>query len=274
MAGRSFSPSTVTIAAGGSVTFRNDDDRAHTVTANDGAFDSGTISEGGSWKRTFKGGGTFSYLCAIHPEMTGKVVVRGTSAAPTPKPEASPTPTPTPMPAAPGTDAQIVDFSFSPGALSIPAGSTVTWRNAGEAPHTVTAEDGSFDSDMIAAGGSWAQTFEAPGTFAYVCAFHPDMAGVVTVTAADAALAPSTGPSPTVSSAPVAAAVAPVASDPPEPAPETKTVAVAAQATTPDGELLVRVGIVGLLIGGALLLFVRAVGGSASRQISAKHQPE
>ena len=47
MAGRSFSPSTVTIEAGGSVTFRNDDDRAHTVTANDGAFNSGTISEGG-----------------------------------------------------------------------------------------------------------------------------------------------------------------------------------------------------------------------------------
>jgi plastocyanin len=71
MAGRAFSPSTVTIAAGGSVTFRNDDDRGHTVTANDGAFNSGTIDEGGSWKRTFKQAGTFSYLCAIHPEMTG-----------------------------------------------------------------------------------------------------------------------------------------------------------------------------------------------------------
>ena len=77
MAGRAFSPATVTIAAGGSVTFRNDDDRAHTVTAKDGAFNSGTIAEGGSWKRTFKQAGTFSYLCAIHPEMTGKVVVKG-----------------------------------------------------------------------------------------------------------------------------------------------------------------------------------------------------
>ncbi len=67
----------MTIAAGGSVTFRNDDDRAHTVTADDGAFNSGPIGEGGSWKRTFKQAGTFSYLCAIHPEMTGKVVVKG-----------------------------------------------------------------------------------------------------------------------------------------------------------------------------------------------------
>ena len=77
MAGRAFNPATVTIAAGGSVTFRNDDDRAHTVTAKDGAFNSGTIGEGGSWKRSFKQAGMFSYLCAIHPEMTGKVVVEG-----------------------------------------------------------------------------------------------------------------------------------------------------------------------------------------------------
>jgi plastocyanin len=265
MAGRSFSPSTVTIAAGGSVTFRNDDDRAHTVTANDGAFDSGAISEGGSWKRTFKGAGTFSYLCAIHPEMTGKVVVKGSgggsAAAPVPKPK--PSPTPTPRPATTGVDAQIVDFAFSPGELTIPVGSTVTWRNAGEAPHTVTADDGSFDSDMIEAGGSWARTFESAGTFAYFCALHPDMAGVVTVTAGAAAAAaakPSAEPSAEPSPTPIAVAappVAPVASSPPE------TAAVSSRGGGADGDLLARVGIVGLLIGGALLLFVRAVGGSA-----------
>ena len=273
MAGRSFSPSTVTIAAGGSVTFSNDDDRAHTVTATDGAFNSGTISEGGSWKRTFKGAGTFSYLCAIHPEMTGKVVVKGSSTSSPPKPKPAPTPTPTPKPAETnGVDARIVDFAFSPGELSIKIGSTVTWRNSGEAPHTVTADDGSFDSDMIAAGGSWSRTFESAGTFAYVCAFHPDMAGVVTVTAA-AAASPSTEPSPTPEPSPsptptpvavAAPPVAPAASSPPEPAPD--TAAVAAQSPAADGELLARVGIVGLLIGGALLLFVRAVGGSARRE--------
>jgi plastocyanin len=271
MAGRAFSPGTVTIAAGGSVTFRNDDDRAHTITADDGTFDSGPIGEGGTWKRTFKQGGTFSYLCAIHPEMTGEVVVKGGTTASTPKPKPSPTPTPEPTPTptdvtgATAVDAQIQDFSFSPAELSIPVGSTVTWRNTGEAPHTVTADDGSFDSAMIAAGGSWSRTFESAGTFVYVCAFHPGMAGVLTVTAAGAVAPPSTEPSPTTelspSPAPRAAVaappVAPVASRPPEP------VAIAAQSGTADGELLARVGIVGLLIGGALLLFVRAVGGSA-----------
>jgi plastocyanin len=271
MAGRAFSPSTLTIVAGGSVTFRNDDDRAHTVTANDGAFNSGTISEGGSWKRTFKQAGTFSYLCAIHPEMTGKVVVKGSTTASTPKPKPTPTPTPKPTPnlGTTGVDAQIVDFSFSPGELSIPVGSTVTWRNAGEAPHTVTAGDGSFDSAMIAAGGSWSRTFSTAETFAYFCSFHPEMAGVVTVTAASAAAAPpsteaSPTPSPRPSPTPVVVAalpVAPVASSPPEPAIAAET--VAAQSATPDGELLARVGIVGLLIGGSMLLFVRAVGGSA-----------
>ena len=58
--------------------------------------------------------------------------------------------------------------------------------------------------------------------------------------------------------------VAPVASTPPVPAPD--AAAVAARSGTADGELLTRVGIVGLLIGGALLLFVRAVGGSARRE--------
>jgi len=69
-------------------------------------------------------------------------------------------------------------------------------------------------------------------------------------------------PSPTLAA--VAAPVAPVASSPPEPAPETE--AVAAQSPAPDGELLIRIAIVGLLIGGAVLLFVRAVGGSARRE--------
>lgn len=268
MAGRAFSPSTVTIEAGGSVTFRNDDDREHTVTADDGAFNSGPIGEGGSWKRTFKQAGTFSYLCAIHPEMTGEVVVKGSggsggsAAAPAPAATPKPSPTPTPKPAATGVDAEIVDFAFSPGELSIPLGSTVTWQNNGEAPHTVTAEDGSFDSDMIAAGGSWARTFEAAGTFRYGCSFHPEMEGVVTVLAA-ADVAPS--PTPEQSSPPAAAAVIP----PPGPLtsnpPESESAPVTAQGGLPDGELFARIAIVGVLIGGATLLFVRAVGGSTRR---------
>ena len=275
MAGRAFSPATVTIVAGGSVTFRNDDDRAHTVTAKDGAFNSGTIGEGGSWKRTFKQAGTFSYLCAIHPEMTGKVVVKGSGAsggsagsapppAATPQPKPTPTPTPTPAAATAGLEAEIRDFAFEPAELTVPPGSTVIWRNAGDAPHTVTASGGSFDSEMITAGGSWARTFETAGTFTYVCAFHPQMKGVVEVTGGEVAASEVAAASPPPSSGP--AVVAPVATQPPSSSePASDTGAVSTQGPTFGGELMARVAIVGLLIGGAFLLFVRAVGGSVRR---------
>jgi plastocyanin len=258
----------VTIAAGGSVTFRNDDDRAHTVTANDGAFDSGAIGEGGSWKRPFKQAGTFGYLCAIHPEMTGKVVVEGTGGSGgSPAPATTPKPTPTPADTTTGSEAEIQDFSFAPPNINVPVGSTVNWRNAGAAPHTVSAEDGSFDSEMIAAGGSWARTFDAVGTFRYVCSFHPEMEGVVEVTAAAAVVSPL--PTPEHSTPPAAAAVPPIeplASSPPEPA----TAPVAARGGLPDGELFARIAIVGLLLGGAVVLFARTVRGSANRAIGAE----
>ena len=142
----------------------------------------------------------------------------------------------------------------------------MTWRNAGDAPHTVTASDGSFDSEMIAAGGSWARTFETAGTFTYVCAFHPQMEGVVEVTAGEVAAASALPSSVPVLAVPVRSllgGVAPAATQPPpplEPAPE--TAAVSTQGPSFGGELLARVAIVGLLIGGAFLLFMRAVGGS------------
>jgi len=57
-------------------------------------------------------------------------------------------------------------FSFEPTMLAIPTGATVTWHNDGEAPHTATAENGSFDPDR-------------PGTYDYACAFYPELVGAV-----------------------------------------------------------------------------------------------
>lgn len=69
-----FSPSTITIEAGDTVTWTNADDVPHTVTGT--AFDSGTIQPGGSYSRTFPTPGTFSYHCALHTSMTGSVIVQ------------------------------------------------------------------------------------------------------------------------------------------------------------------------------------------------------
>jgi predicted lipoprotein with Yx(FWY)xxD motif len=80
-----------------------------------------------------------------------------------------------------GTPAKIIDFGFDPASLSVKVGESVTWTNTGATAHTVTADDGSFDSKSMAAGATFSQTFAKAGTFAYHCAIHPGMKGTVTV---------------------------------------------------------------------------------------------
>jgi plastocyanin len=82
------------------------------------------------------------------------------------------------------TTGTIDNFAFSPDSLSVSVGDTVTWTNkqAGT-PHTVTADDGSFDSGNLATDATFSQTFDAAGTFAYHCTIHPSMTGTVTVAA-------------------------------------------------------------------------------------------
>ena len=81
-----------------------------------------------------------------------------------------------------GSDAvTIQNFAFGPNSLSVAVGSTVTWTNADSAAHTATADDGSFDSKSIAAGGTFSQTFDTAGTFAYHCSIHPNMQATIEV---------------------------------------------------------------------------------------------
>ena len=76
LAGRAFSPATLEVAVGDTVTWINDDDTEHTVTANDGAFDSGALAEGATFSFTFDTAGEFDYRCLFHDSMQGTVVVR------------------------------------------------------------------------------------------------------------------------------------------------------------------------------------------------------
>lgn len=71
-----FSPTTLTIAAGQTVTFVNNDDDAHTVTAASGSFDSKGLDTHAVWRHTFARPGTFSYFCQLHPFMKGTIVVK------------------------------------------------------------------------------------------------------------------------------------------------------------------------------------------------------
>ena len=70
-----FAPDVVEVAPGEEVTWTNHDAAEHTVTAEDGSFGSDPFGEGASFRRRFDAAGRYAYLCAIHPEMRGTVVV-------------------------------------------------------------------------------------------------------------------------------------------------------------------------------------------------------
>ncbi len=81
-----------------------------------------------------------------------------------------------------GVEAEIDDFTFVPGTLTVKVGTTVTWTNKDSVGHTVTSDDGIFDSGMLGKGSSFSYTFTTAGTFGYFCTPHPYMVGTVVVT--------------------------------------------------------------------------------------------
>jgi manganese oxidase len=89
-----FNPPNATVAPGTTVTWVNNDQTAHTATANDGAFDSGTLQPGKSYSFKFDKPGTYAYHCEIHPYMTATVTVSGASASASPTVNASPSVSP------------------------------------------------------------------------------------------------------------------------------------------------------------------------------------
>jgi amicyanin len=90
----------------------------------------------------------------------------------------------TTAPAAPvGPNAVNIDnFKFAPQSLTVPVGTTVTWTNQDEEPHTIAAKDGSFHSPALDSHQTFSYTFQAPGSYDYVCSIHPFMTGTVVVT--------------------------------------------------------------------------------------------
>jgi LPXTG-motif cell wall-anchored protein len=121
----------------------------------------------------------------------------------------------------------IQDFFFDPGQLSVAPGTTVTWVNEGQAPHTVTSTDGKeLDSATLQPGDTYTFTFDegdAGETYAYQCTIHPQMTASVTVSggaemttpsasaSASASASPSASPSASASASPSASASASVA---------------------------------------------------------------
>lgn len=79
---------------------------------------------------------------------------------------------------------RIDNFAFSPQGAAIAPGTTVTWVNDDDAPHTIVADDGkSFRSKVLDTGESFSFTFMSAGTWSYFCSVHPHMTGKVVVKA-------------------------------------------------------------------------------------------
>ena len=77
----------------------------------------------------------------------------------------------------------IDNFTFNPAALTVKAGTTVTWTNKDDIPHAVAAVGKQFKSKVLDTDNSYSFTFTTPGTYAYFCSLHPHMTGTIVVEA-------------------------------------------------------------------------------------------
>lgn len=76
---------------------------------------------------------------------------------------------------------KIDNFTFDPPRLTVKAGTTVTWYNEDDIPHTVAATGKQFRSKALDTDGKFSFTFTTPGSYEYFCSLHPHMTGVIVV---------------------------------------------------------------------------------------------
>jgi len=179
----SYSPSSIEIETGTTVIWRNEDpmdypllDGSHRVKATDNSFDSGDIHPGQQFTETFLEPGTIEYECVIHPSlMTGSITVTGEAIEEVSEVEVA---------IVEPSQSDLESWGYRPDDLKIDAGTTVVWRNNGTTEHTVTADDGAFDSGALQPGETFTRTFDDPVSLRYHCEPHPWMKGLVRVAGA------------------------------------------------------------------------------------------
>jgi plastocyanin len=85
------------------------------------------------------------------------------------------------QPSTASVEVKIDNFSFGPAALTVAVGTTVTWTNRDDIPHTVVSDDKVFKSKVLDTDEKFSFTFIKPGTYPYFCSVHPKMTGKVIV---------------------------------------------------------------------------------------------
>ncbi len=76
---------------------------------------------------------------------------------------------------------EIDNFAFAPAALTVTAGTTVTWKNDDDSPHRIGDKNGTFTSAALDTDDTFSHTFAAPGEYPYICTIHPYMIGKIVV---------------------------------------------------------------------------------------------
>jgi plastocyanin len=118
--------------------------------------------------------GVYKLECNVegHDDMGMEMLLEVSRDAPrTAKPAASPQ----------SAAVAIESFAFAPPTITAHVGQEITWQNHDPAEHTVTGENGSFDSGSMAQGGTFKTSFDSPGEYRYICKLHPGMKGKVVV---------------------------------------------------------------------------------------------
>ena len=80
-----------------------------------------------------------------------------------------------------GMQVNVDNFTFNPGALTIPVNGTVTWVNKDDIPHVIASNDGLFKSRALDTDQKYSFTFAKAGTYEYYCSVHPKMVGKIVV---------------------------------------------------------------------------------------------
>ena len=177
-----YEPDVAVVPQGYVVEWTNADSAAHTVTSEEGfgeIFDSSLINAGEIFTLDTSDleVGEYPYLCIVHPWMVATLVIEEPKEAV--KIEVS-----IPEGAAIPEDGQIY---YDPEVTDVEVGTTVVWENLDSTVHTVTSgnadagPNGTFDSEMMAAGASFEFTFNEDGSYDYYCTFHPWMTGTINV---------------------------------------------------------------------------------------------
>jgi plastocyanin len=222
--GASLDPATARLAAGDIVEWVNTDDTRHRMRSTSGPvrFDSGYLERGEAFRIRVVAG---TYVYSDHRDRDqasyhGRLAVSATGSGATSNGGS----VPGGGEAAPPSTAHvtIADRAFGPADIAIAVGGTVDWVNRDDRAHTVTGGDGTFGSSTLEPGATLKETFATAGSFAYLCAIHPEMQGTIrVVAAAPAAAAPAAPDGEPAAVLPGSAAEAPV--DSPAPAAATTT---------------------------------------------------